>query len=275
MKTFGRVVVAASAAVAFTAGSAFVAPVVGAAPGSADLLGSLGTGSLGTAPGGPECGEHIVTPSTLEGSGWFTPGDENPAVIAEAPEGAPATVGKSALTFATHVKGTSLYKNANRKKLSELVGADGDLRMNFDYSTDGKAPALQIRLNNANLHDDEDRAGSDIGFATIVWSPPAAEDWSIADPGDDDQFWVTRTLEGEDGEPIPSNTRMTLDEIIDLNPDAVVTEYGVQKTRDNTAENVAIDNFTLGCETTDFELEAEASGSLDDVLGSIEGILPS
>ena len=32
-----------------------------------------------------------------------------------------------------------------------------------------------------------------------------------------------------------------------MNPDAVVTEYGVQKTRDNTAENVAVDNFTLGC----------------------------
>ena len=53
-----------------------------------------------------------------------------------------------------------------------------------------------------------------------------------------------------------------------MNPVAVVTEYGVQKTRDNTAENVAIDNFTFGCETTNFELPAE-----DDLLGSVTGSL--
>ena len=274
MKTFGRVVVAASAAVAFTAGSAFVAPVVGAAPGSADLLGSLGTGSLGTAPGGPECGEHIVTPSTLEGSGWFTPGDENPAVIAEAPEGAPATVGKSALTFATHVKGTSLYKNANRKKLSELVGADGDLRMNFDYSTDGKAPALQIRLNEASLADTEvDREGFKEGFATIVWSPVTANGWVKADPATSKEFWVTRALKGdgeEENPALPRGTKTTLKEIVALNPNAVVTEYGIQKTKDNTAENVAIDNFTFGCETTNFELDSE-EGPLASVTGSPGG----
>ncbi|HJC59282.1 MAG TPA: hypothetical protein H9755_02965 [Candidatus Dietzia intestinigallinarum] len=267
MKSFGRVVVAASAAVAFTAGSAVVAPVVGAAPGSADLLGSLGTGSLG----GDSCGEHVVTSVNEEGSAWSTPTDETPAVIDEAPTGAPDGVGDYALTFPTDTEnGTSLYKNANRKKLSELVGEDGDLRMNFDYSTDGQAPALQIRLNDASLADsEEDEAGYEDGFATIVWSPKPAEGWAEANPDESNQFWVTRDLKGADGgEPVERGKRMTLKEIVALNPVAVVTEYGVQKTRDNTAENVAIDNFTFGCETTNFELPAE-----DDLLGSVTGSL--
>ncbi len=106
-----------------------------------------------------------------------------------------------------------------------------------------------------------------------MWSPPQAEGWDTADPGESDEFWVTRALEGPDGEVIPRGTEMTLEEIIDLNPDAVVLEYGVQKTSDNTASDVAIDNFTLGCETTNFELDAD--GSLGDILGSLEGILPS
>ena len=88
-------------------------------------------------------------------------------------------------------------------------------------------------------------------------------------------FWVTRAIEGEDGKTIPRSTKMTLDQIIDLNPDAVVTDYGVQKTRDNTATNVAVDNFTLGCEVTNFELEAEPEGSLEDPLGSLTDMLPS
>lgn len=265
MKNLVRSATVASVAAAFGAGAALSAPMAGA---QSSLPGSLA--------GPDDCGTQVVTPETLAGSGWFTPDDETAAEIAEV-DGAPETVGAAALTLPTSPeKGSSLYKDVDEAPLAELLRDGDDLApLSFEYTSEGQAPALQIRLINANLHDDEDRAGSDIGFATIVWSPPAAEDWSIADPGDDDQFWVTRTLEGEDGEPIPSNTRMTLDEIIDLNPDAVVTEYGVQKTRDNTAENVAIDNFTLGCETTDFELEAEASGSLDDVLGSIEGILPS
>lgn len=108
-----------------------------------------------------------------------------------------------------------------------------------------------------------------------MWSPPTADDWSDAVPGDSDQFFVTRALEGEGGQDVPRGTMMTLDEIIVLNPDAVVTEYGVQKTRDNTAADAAIDNFALGCETTNFELEAEDTGSLGDAFGSLEDMLPS
>ena len=159
----------------------------------------------------------MVTPETLAGSGWFTPDDETAAEIAEV-DGAPETVGAAALTLPTSPEqGSSLYKDADEAPLADLLrDGDGLAPLSFEYTSEGQAPALQIRLNNANLHDDEDRAGSDIGFATIVWSPPAADGWSTADPGDDDQFWVTRTLEGEDGEPIPSNTRMTLDEIIEV-----------------------------------------------------------
>lgn len=285
MKSFGRVVVAASAAVAFTAGSAVVAPVVGAAPGSADLLGSLGTGSLGTAPGGPECGEHVVTPATLEASGWFTPDDENPAVIGAAPGEAPDDVGDSALTFPTENKedeggnptgGSSLYKNVEMP-IADLLDEDGDgdddgVKLSFDYTANGQAPALQIRLNDASLADSEKgAAGYEDGFATIVWSPdPANGNWATADANLGDtanQFWVTRALQGDD-KTVTRGERKTLKEIVDLNPNAKIVAYGVQRTRDNTSTDVAIDNFTFGCETTNFELPAE-----DDLLGSVTGSL--
>lgn len=272
MKSFGRVVVAASAAVAFTAGSAFVAPVVGADP-----LGSLGSGSLGSV--GDNCGEQVVTSVNEPGDAWATPDDETPAKIGEAPKGAPESVGTSALTFPADTadkKGTSLYKNANEMKLSELSGeGDNALNFNFDYSTDGQAPALQIRLNEASLADSEaSAAGFADGFATIVWSPKNADGWAKANPAESNEFWVTRAL--KDGEStIARGTRMTLTRIIELNKNAVVTEYGVQKTNDNKANNVAIDNFQFGCEVTNFELPADPGplGSLSGIFGSLTGSL--
>lgn len=268
MKNVIRSVGVASVAVAFGAGAALSAPIAGAQ--SSLPGGSLG-GSLGDA-----CGTEVVTPETLEASGWFTPTDETDAKI-DAVDGAPESVGAAALTLPTDAaQGSSLYKNAERAPLADLLRDGENLTpLSYEYTADGQAPALQIRLNEANLAASEDRAGSDVGFATIVWSPPTAEGWKIANPGDSNQFWVTRTLEGDDGADVPSGTMMTLDEIINLNPDAVVTEYGVQKTRDNTADDVAIDNFTLGCETTNFELEAEDTGSLGDAFGSLEDMLPS
>lgn len=257
MKNLVRSVGVASVAVAFGAGAALSAPVAGAQS-------SLPGGSLGA----DNCGEQVVTPETLEASGWFTPPDEIPAEIA-AVDGAPDTVGDAALTLES--TGSSLYKNADEAPLAELLRDGEDLvPLSYEYTSIGQAPALQIRLNGANLAESEDGAGSEIGFATIVWSPPTTDTWATADPADDDgSFWVTRALEGEDGEDIPRSTQMTLDEIIDLNPDAVVTEYGVQKTSDNTATDVAADNFTLGCEVTNFELEDEEApgplGSLTDL----------
>lgn len=63
---------------------------------------------------------------------------------------------------------------------------------------------------------------------------------------------------------------MTLQRIIQLNPDAFVTEYGVQKATDNKANDVAVDNFTFGCEVTNFELPANDGplGSLTNIFGS-------
>lgn len=272
MKNLVRSVGVASVAAAFGAGAALSAPMAGAQS-------SLPGGSLGGSPGDDTCGTEVVTPQTLEASGWSTPDDEVAAEI-KAVEDAPPSVGAAALTLPTSelaTGGSSLYKNADRAPLDELL-RDGDsmAALSYEYTSSGQAPALQIRLNHANLADsEEESAGYDDGFATIVWSPDAADGWDVANPGDSDQFWVTRALDGGDGQDIPRNQRMTLEEIIDLNPDAVVTEYGVQKTRDNTADDVAIDNFTLGCEITDFELEAEPSGSLDEVFGSLEDVLPS
>lgn len=256
-------------AVAFGAGAALSAPVAGAQS-------SLPGGSLSDSLGGEVCGTEVVTPENQEAAGWGTPPDEDPAEIA-AVEGAPESVGEAALTLPTSTeKGSSLYKNANRAPLADLLRDDeGLVPLSFDYASSGQAPALQIRLNGANLHDSATGGGTDIGFATIVWSPPPAEGWATADPGDDGQFWVTRVLEGEGGEPIPRYTPMTLDQIIDLNPDAVVTEYGVQKTKENTAENVAIDNFELGCLTTNFELVDETEPETGEIFSSLEDVLPS
>src|SRR5699024_12422398 len=105
----------------------------------------------------------------------------------------------------------------------------------------GQAPALQTRLNDARAPETEGGAG----FATSVWSPADGDGTrQEADPADSDQFWATRDIEDADGETVlPRGERTTLEEIVGMNPDAVVTEYGVQKTRDNTTEGVAIDDF--------------------------------
>lgn len=271
MKKLVRSVGVASAALAFGAGAALSAPVAGAQS-------SLPTDSLGGSLGGESCGTEVVTPENQEASGWSSPGDENSAVIA-AVEDAPEHIGDAALTFETDGTGTSLYKNADRAPLAELLRDGEDLApLSFDYTSNDQAPALQIRLHEASLADTEEGAdGYDVGFATIVWSPPAADgtSWQTAAPGDSEDFWVTRHLAGADGAPIPRGERMSLQEIIDLNPDAVVTDYGVQKTRDNDSPGAMVDNFTLGCEVTNFELEAEPEGSLEDPLGSLTDMLPS
>ena len=263
MKNLAKSVGVLSAAVAFGAGSALAAPAAGAQ--------SLPTGSLGDSLGGDTCGEQVVTPETLANSGWGAPEDENAAEIA-AVEGAPEEVGTAALTFEDGPEnGTSLYKDAERMPLDELLEDGAPVPMSYQYTSDGQAPALQIRLNNASVPETEDGAG----FATIVWSPADGDGtWREADPADSDQFWATRDIEDADGETVlPRGERTTLEEIVGMNPDAVVTEYGVQKTRDNTTEGVAIDDFTFGCETTDFELDADEEdggplGSLTDIFSS-------
>lgn len=261
-----------SAAVAFAAGSALVAPAAGAQS-------SLPGGSLG----GEQCGEQVVTPENLATSGWAAPDDETAAEIA-AVDGASEEVGAAALTFpedSDEAPGTSLYKTGNEMMLSELVGDDGNtVPLSYDYTSSGQAPALQLRLNGASLADsEEDSAGYDDGFATIVWSPAdgTAGEWGAAEPEDSDQFWVTRALDAGDEGDIDRGERMTLEEVVDLNPNATITAYGVQQTRDNDATNVAIDNFTLGCETTNFELESDEGflGSLTDVFGNMTGSLSS
>src|SRR5699024_12421280 len=100
----------------------------------AACLGPRGAWALGAVPGGPAGGAHVVTPATLEASGWFTPDDENPAVIGAAPGEAPDDVGDSALTFPTENKedeggnptgGSSLYKNVEMP-IADLLDEDGD-----------------------------------------------------------------------------------------------------------------------------------------------------
>lgn len=248
-----------SAAVAFGAGATLLTPAAGAQA-SIPLRSISGTSDT-------ECGEQIVAPETLADADWFTPSDEVPAEIA-AVAGAPSDVGAAALTLPTSdlsTGGSSLYKNADRMPLAELLD-DGELLMNFDYTTEGQAPALQIRLHDANLADSEaNAAGYNLGFASITWSPAAGDGtWKKADPAGSDEFWVTRKLNnGEDGE-IARGKKMSLQKIIELNPNAVVIEYGVQKTKENKAANVAIDNFTFGCQSTNSELEADVEDEPED-----------
>lgn len=270
-----------SAAMAFGAGSAVVAPLAGAQ--------------------GVNCVEPTVTtvtPSTLAAEGWSTPSDETAATIA-AVENAPERVGAAALTFSDTDDGASLYKNADRMALEDLMEGEEVVDLSYDYVSDGQAPALQIRLEGADLADSEsESAGYDIGFATIVHSPEDSNGvWMTADPGEASEFWVTRALKGEDGEVIPRGTMMTFEEILELNWPAVVTEYGVQQTRDNDAANVAVDNFTVACEIANFELDSDdgddngdddgdedgddngdgdgSTGSLSGIFGSVTGSLGS
>lgn len=263
MKNVIRSVGVASVAVAFGAGAALSAPVAGAQS-------SLPGGSLGS----DNCGEQIVTPSTLAASGWSTPSDETPATI-EAVE-ATEDVGEAALVFGEQdedTPGVSMYKDAGGMDLADLLSEDDELLLNFDYTTEGQAPAMQIRLLDASVQGND---GDAKGFATITWSPDAGTgDWQSADASESEQFWVTRPVVNESGEVVlPRGERTTLADIIEKNPEATITGVGVQKTRENAAESVAIDNFVFGCETTNFELDPDG-GSLENIFGSVSGIFES
>ena len=263
MKLSRRPMLAVLPAVAL-AGSMLTAPVAGAQsslPIPEDLLGSasgsLNLGSLG----GDSCGTEVVTPEGAEGAGWTTPGDETPATIEEVTDHTSA----GALVFgpdSEEKKGTSLYK-ASGKKLETILDAEGQLSspLTFDYTSEGQAPALQIRLRDASV---ANWGTPNINFATIVWSPAASDgSWKKAEPkADAAEWWITRDVLDADGTEVhaqgPSNLT-TLDKLVELNPNATIIEYGVQKTQENNENNVAIDNFTFECVTTDFEKEAPAA----------------
>lgn len=252
MKKCGVAGVTGMASIALAIGSAGVA---GAAPGS---------GSLGSLTGQDECGSSVVTPISM--NGWGTPGDETPAKI-KALAGAPS--GDGALTFEPSDEGTSLYKQAG-VPLDTLIGEDGMIPLGYQYTSSDQGPALQLRMTGASTE------GDDPHFATIVWTPePTSGEWAEADASDSDQFWVTRDIVDEDGATVlKKGARTSLDEIVQLNPDATLAAYGVQQTGDNTSTDVAVDDFVFGCQTTDFE-PASAAGSLGsfgslDVLGSLE-----
>ncbi|WP_024794511.1 hypothetical protein [Tomitella biformata] len=229
-----------------------LATSAGAAPDLGSLSGSIGGGGGGVG----DCSTvEYTTPDKL--NGWSTPGDETAATIGAVTDG---PLGAGALTFEQSNKGTSLYKNAAGVKLSTLVDAQGKLTdIGYSYLTDGAAPALQLRILGANYDTEGD------GFATIVWTPANGDGskWLTATPGDSDQYWVTRDIRGvegvRDGEALPRNERTTLKNIIAMNPDATLIEYGVQQTKENAATGVAVDGFVFGCTTTDFELVAPAA----------------
>lgn len=269
MKKLVRSVGLISAAVAFGAGTVLSAPLAGA---QSSLPGS-------SAPA-DNCGETVVTPSGLAAAGWGTPSDETAGTITAVAD-AQEKVGAAALSLPTdEAKASSLYKNADKAPLSSLIVDGKPINLSYDYVAEGAGPALQIRLNGANLAETESAAGGyAIGFATIVYSPADSDgEWKTANAGEAKEYWVTRALKGADDTTIARGTMMSLKDIVALNPKATITEYGVQKTKNNTAPDTFVDNFTFGCEVTDFELvepAAEAEGSLGNIFGSVSGIFQS
>lgn len=271
-KKFAAAGIAGAASLALAFGAAGTASAVGS------LDGLLGGGSLGSL-GGEQCGTTAVTQDDLVVLGddereadvpagtWYTPSDENPAAIQAADDDARGT---GVLGFGQDGAGTSLYQ-ASDLKLKGLKDLD---KIEYTYTAiDGDSsvsntPALQIRILNAPTEG---------GFATIVWSPKASDGaWGIANPtanSEDGTFWVTRTLNSGEENEIAKGQRTTLDNIIGAAPEADILGIGVQQTRDNDSTGVAVNTFTVGCETTDFELEEpEAGGSLAGIFGSLESL---
>lgn len=249
------------------AGSMLTAPVAGAQsslPIPEDLIGSAsGSLNLGSLGGDP-CGEKIVTPGNM--GGWSTPPDENAATIVETTDDG---FGSGVLEMKPNAeKGTSLYKAAGKVPVSTLLNDTGEANpISFQYKGEGQAPALQIRVLGANIVDgpaEGPYTKSKDGFATIVWSPePGKAEWQKADATGGD-FWVTRTivkdpnvLETGDNVLLKRSERKSLKEIVNiLGENAVISEYGVQQTKDNKTPTTQVDDFVFGCETTDFEKEA-------------------
>ncbi len=256
-------------AAAGVAGAASMALTLGAA-GTAGAVGSMDSGSLGSADPGTACGTTVVSPNN-HGT-WSTPPDETPPGFA-AVEGAP--LGDGALTLGNSDQGTSFYRTVGMP-LGDLAQESGGLMdISYQYTAANEdnpsatgTPALQLRVTGASTAD----GGN--GFATIVWSPEASDGaWAQAEPGDSDQYWVTRDIVDENDQVVlKKGERTTLSHIIELNPDATLDQIGVQQTKDNQSTDVAVDGFTFGCEVTDFEPGGGPGGSLDGVLGSLNSL---
>ncbi len=260
---------------ASAAGIASVALVLGGTGVAGALPGAGSLGSLTGSADGDQCGTTVVTQNDLQTDGngatlpagtWYTPGDENAAVISAATDDAHGT---GVLEFTQDAElGTSLYQ-ASDLTLAELA-AEGTIQYEFTASNDNAAssntPALQIRVLGA-------ATGSEDGFATIVWSPPAAEgEWVTAKAeATDDSFWVTRDiLDGNGDVVLERGATATLDQIAESNPDATILGVGVQQTKGNDSTDVKVDNFTIGCQVTDFEVTAPGPfGSLAGLFGSV------
>lgn len=283
------------------AGAASLALVLGTAGTAAaqSSLGSLDTGSLGSSNGeaAPSCATNVLA-TAADHEGWDTPEDETPAEFAElqdaATTGAPA--GPGALAFPDDVApnyGTSLYK-AVGAPLKSLVDADGNLTpIGFSYFSDDSAPALQLRITKASYYDFSAvdavpaPAGEGThfpnGFATIVFSPANSDKkWKTLTPeqvAESADFWVTKSIAGtdgvRDGAPLLRTERASLKDIIAMNPDAQLDAIGVQKTRENDAQNTYIDNFVFGCETTDFEKVAPAPAEDPSILDRLKPFIGS
>lgn len=273
MKLNRRPLLAIIPAVAL-AGSMLTAPVAGAQsslPIPEDLIGSAsGSLNLGSLGGDP-CGEKIVTPGNM--GGWSTPDDENKAtIVATTDDG----FGTGVLETKPHAKGTSLYKAAGNVPASSLLNDKGEAKpISFQYKGEGQAPALQIRVLGANVVGKADDGAGPFektkdGFATIAWSPKdGTTQWQKAD-ANDSQFWVSRAIvkdpndldadgkvKGGDNLLLKRGERKSLKDIVKiLGEKAVISEYGVQQTKDNETETIQVDDFVFGCETTDFEKEA-------------------
>jgi len=178
---------------------------------SADVTGSV-EGIFHTGGLGVQCGDQTVTPEDVTGEfdpmlGWFTPSDENAATI----EG-------DGLHFGESHNGTSLYK-----RVVVPLGAVDQTKLGFETSSD-KQPAYQLRVLGSE-------SGGMLGFGTVVW-----------DGHDPEGFWLTG-----DGPHSGQDKKGTLAQIAAKNPNAVVVAYGLNQTRDNTADDIVATSIKFGC----------------------------
>ncbi|MFD4291739.1 hypothetical protein ACFWPA_03515 [Rhodococcus sp. NPDC058505] len=252
------------AAAAFAA-AGLVAAAPPAAAQSLDMgsLGGSAEGSswTGNSTGSLFCGTTTVYPFLQWG--WHPDSSRAPQ-FAENPEGVSGGTGAGSLDVG--VDGPSDVVAFLHPTHTALVQAEG---LGMDMFLDGNVgPSYQLRVIGAE-RTDSGGDGHDVGFTSLVWEPrynggnPAAGQWKSYSNLEDGQWWSTRDIAGTSG-----RTPVSLQTIKDANPEAQITNYGVQVGSGAAASTQFVDKIRFGCTTWDFETLSGFSSGSDGSSGS-------
>lgn len=167
----------------------------------------------------------------------------------------------------------SLDRNAWYHEASIPLSDVLDHEIGFAERAENPTAAFQLRLTGTTGN-----TRFENGFTTLVWEPAANDDVADTSEGGrhtdlrDGLWWSTSSIAGAEDRALVS-----LEAIVEANPDAVIDHYGISVGRGPAAASTLVDEVKFNGCTTNFaklDKEPEATGSLGSLnFGSLFGSL--